>query len=97
MQANVDSLHQRLRSATHGLHEELETAVGIETQLASRDRYVGYLARQTVKHLQDAKMISTEKAAVAGQRVGAALVEELALEDLAGALLACCSIAGADA
>ena len=46
----------------------------------SRD-YVGYLARQTVKHLIDAKMISTEKPAVVGERVGAALVEELALED----------------
>ena len=46
----------------------------------SRD-YVGYLARQTVKHLQAAKMISTEKPAVANERVGTALVDELALED----------------
>ena len=46
----------------------------------SRD-YVGYLARQTVKHLQAAKMISTEKPAAVNERVAAALVDELALED----------------
>ena len=46
----------------------------------SRD-YVGYLAKQTVKHLVDAKMISTEKYAVLNERVGAAMTEELMLED----------------
>lgn len=46
----------------------------------SRD-YVGYLARQTVKHLQAAKMISTEKPAAVNERVAVALVDELALED----------------
>ena len=43
--------------------------------------YVGYLARQTVKHLVDAKMIQTTKPAVLNERVTAAMVEELALED----------------
>jgi hypothetical protein len=43
--------------------------------------YVGYLARQTVKHLVDAKMIQTEKPAVLNERVTAAMIEELALED----------------
>jgi len=43
--------------------------------------YVGYLARQTVKHLQTAKMIHTDKPAVLNERVSAAMVEELALED----------------
>jgi hypothetical protein len=43
--------------------------------------YVGYLARQTVKHLVDAKMIETQKAALLNERVAAAMVEELALED----------------
>jgi hypothetical protein len=43
--------------------------------------YVGYLARRTVKHLQDAKMIETAKPAILNERVAAAMVEELALED----------------
>ena len=43
--------------------------------------YVGYLGRQTVKHLIAAKMIETEKPAVLNERVGAAMVEELTLED----------------
>lgn len=43
--------------------------------------YVGYLARQTVKHLLDAKMIRTEKPAVVNERVQAGIVEELSLED----------------
>ncbi len=46
----------------------------------SRD-YVGYLARQTVKHLMDAKMIETTKAVVLNERVTTAMVDELALED----------------
>jgi len=46
----------------------------------SRD-YVGYLARQTVKHLVDAKTIATAKPAVLYERVAAAMVDELALED----------------
>jgi hypothetical protein len=43
--------------------------------------YVGYLARQTVKNLIAAKMISTKKAEVLNERVTHGLVEELALED----------------
>lgn len=43
--------------------------------------YVGYLARQTVKHLMAEKMIGTSKPALVNERVGAAMVEELALED----------------
>jgi hypothetical protein len=43
--------------------------------------YVGYLARQTVKHLVEAKMIETSKPALVNERVAAAIVEELALED----------------
>ena len=43
--------------------------------------YVGYLARQTVKHLIDAKMIETAKPAAVNERVGNALVDELSLED----------------
>ena len=43
--------------------------------------YVGYLARQTVKHLVAAKMIETGKPAIVDQRVGQAMVDELSLED----------------
>ena len=43
--------------------------------------YVGYLARQTVKHLIDAKMIRTEKLPVVQERAQAGLQDELSLED----------------
>jgi hypothetical protein len=43
--------------------------------------YVGYLAKQTVKHLIDAKMIKTAKPELVSARVSSGLVEELALED----------------
>lgn len=46
----------------------------------SRD-YVGYLARQTVKHLIAEKMIGTQKPVVLNERVASAMLEELALED----------------
>lgn len=43
--------------------------------------YVGYLARQTVKHLIAQKMIQTDKVALVEERVAAALIDELSLED----------------
>lgn len=43
--------------------------------------YVGYLARQTVKHLIAEKMITTQAVAAVNERVSAAMVDELALED----------------
>lgn len=43
--------------------------------------YVGYLARQTVKQLVDAKMIRSDKRAVVEQHVLTGLLEELTLED----------------
>jgi hypothetical protein len=46
----------------------------------SRD-YIGYLARRTVKHLIDAKFITTSDLKVTEERVNAALLEELSLED----------------
>jgi hypothetical protein len=46
----------------------------------SRD-YIGYLARRTVKHLVDAKMITTRNLKATEERVHAALVDELSLED----------------
>ncbi len=46
----------------------------------SRD-YIGYLARKTVQHLIDAKMITTSALKGTEARVNAALVEELSLED----------------
>ena len=46
----------------------------------SRD-YIGYLARRTIKHLIDAKLITTSDMKVTEERVNAALLEELSLED----------------
>ena len=46
----------------------------------SRD-YIGYLTRRTVKHLIDAKMITTSDLKVTEARVNTALLEELSLED----------------
>ena len=46
----------------------------------SRD-YIGFLARRTVKHLIDAKMITTSDLKAVEGRVAAGLIEELALED----------------
>ena len=43
--------------------------------------YVGYLARQTVKHLVEQKMIHTDKPTALNERVTNGLIEELALED----------------
>jgi hypothetical protein len=43
--------------------------------------YVGYLAKQTTKHLVAAKMIKTSKPELVNARIAAALVEELSLED----------------
>jgi hypothetical protein len=43
--------------------------------------YVGYLARQTVRDLLETKMIATQKPTVLNERVAAALLDELKLED----------------
>jgi len=46
----------------------------------SRD-YIGYLARRTVKHLIEAKLITTSDLKATEERVCEGLVEELSLED----------------
>ena len=46
----------------------------------SRD-YVGYLARKTVQHLVDTKLIKTAHFRAAEERVSAAILDELSLED----------------
>ena len=51
-----------------------------ETMIFSKD-YVGYLARQTVKQLIAEKVIETSKPLLLNERVTAAMVEELSLED----------------
>jgi len=43
--------------------------------------YIGYLGRRTVKHLVDAKLITTSNLKVTEERVIGALTEELSLED----------------
>jgi len=46
----------------------------------SRD-YIGYLGRRTVKHLIDAKLVTTSDVKATEARVTEALTEELSLED----------------
>ena len=43
--------------------------------------YIGYLGRRTVKHLIDAKLITTSNLKVTEERVIGALTDELSLED----------------
>jgi hypothetical protein len=43
--------------------------------------YIGYLARRTVKHLIDAKLITTSDLKGTESRVTDGLIEELSLED----------------
>ena len=43
--------------------------------------YIGYLARRTVKHLIDAKLITTGDLKDTESRVASSLIEELSLED----------------
>ena len=43
--------------------------------------YIGYLGRRTVKHLLDAKLITSKNLKVTEERVIQGLTEELALED----------------
>ena len=43
--------------------------------------YIGYLARRTVKHLIDAKLITTSDLKSTESRVTDGLIEELSLED----------------
>ncbi len=43
--------------------------------------YVGYLGRKTVQHLVDVKMIKTSEFRATEERVTAALLSELMLED----------------
>jgi hypothetical protein len=43
--------------------------------------YIGYLARRTVKHLIDAKLITTSDLKATESRVAEGLIEELSLED----------------
>ena len=51
-----------------------------QPMIFSRD-YIGYLARRTVKHLIDAKMITTSDLKLVEARVTEGLIEEISLED----------------
>jgi len=48
--------------------------------LFSKD-YIGYLSRQVVRRLTEAKMVRTDKPAVLESRIQAGLIDELSLED----------------
>jgi hypothetical protein len=52
----------------------------VSPMIFSRD-YIDYLARRTVKHLMDAKLITTSDLKRTEERVSAALIDELSLED----------------
>ncbi len=43
--------------------------------------YIGYLSRQVVRRLAEAKMVRTDKPAVLNERVYQGLLDELSLED----------------
>lgn len=43
--------------------------------------YVGYLGRKTVKHLIDKNMIGTDHVPLVNERVTAALLDEMTVED----------------
>ena len=43
--------------------------------------YIGYLARKTVKHLIDVKMITTSDVKATEAKVAGGLIDELSLED----------------
>lgn len=43
--------------------------------------YIGYLAKRTVKHLIEVKMIRADKLHPVEERVAAGLIDELSLED----------------
>ncbi|HEX4284307.1 MAG TPA: DUF507 family protein [Terracidiphilus sp.] len=43
--------------------------------------YIGYLARRTVKHLVDAKLITTSDLKATEAKVAAGMIDELSLED----------------
>jgi hypothetical protein len=72
---------QRYIFVWHGMSAKSRVVYSKESQMIFSKDYVGYLARQTVKHLVAEKMIHTEKPAVVSERVAAAMVEELSLED----------------
>lgn len=48
--------------------------------LFSKD-YIGYLSRQVVRRLTEAKMVRTDKPAILESRIQAGLIDELSLED----------------
>jgi hypothetical protein len=68
------------RSAVSLIHSGAMLYLVGEPMIFSKD-YVGYLARQTVKHLVATKMIHTDKPAAVNERVTAAMIDELSLED----------------
>lgn len=75
VQAAEKWLQEGKTAATWVVHANLSLPM-----IFSKD-YVAYLARQTAKHLVTAKMIKTDKPALVEERLSAALIEELALED----------------
>ena len=53
----------------------------LDTSMIFSSEYVGYLAKQTVRQLLEAKVIRTDKPLKLNERVTAGLIDELKLED----------------
>ncbi len=64
-----------------GVHPRPQCAMLCLTPMIFSRDYIGYLGRRTVKHLIEAKFITTSNLTAAEERVTAALIEEIALED----------------
>jgi hypothetical protein len=78
--ASHDARARARRQKTPGGGSPALVYSGGKAMIFSKD-YVGFLARQTVKHLVDAKTIESSKVALVNERVASAMIEELALED----------------
>ena len=75
-------LESAARTVIYGLYRRQAGTLcwTFTSMIFSRD-YIGYLARRTVKHLVDVKMITTTDVKVTEERVQAGLLDELSLED----------------
>ncbi len=68
-------------AAIRHVHTRASYAILNLTSMIFSREYIGYLGRRTVKHLIDAKMVTTSNLKVTEERVIGGLTEELSLED----------------
>jgi hypothetical protein len=72
---------RRQRFDAPGVHLQAGCAILCPAPMIFSRDYIGYLARRTVKHLTDAKMITASDLKAVEARVAEGLIEELSLED----------------